>query len=99
MDALAEISHGMASHLEPNAKVRRIAAVTAIHTDRMYSSMGAPAGSKRSLVAIGAEPVVEYSQESDEVWLDDEADEARPATGGAGDVYDDTWDIEAGAPI
>ena len=88
MDTLAQISHAMASQAEPNAKLRRIAAVTAIHTDRMYSALGAPAGSKRSLVAIGAEPVDEYfndeawlDDEADEAWLDDEADEARPATG------------------
>ena len=102
-DTLAQIAHAMASQAEPNAKLRRIAAVTALHTDLMYSALGAPAGRKRSVVAIGAEPVVEYfndeAEEADEAWLDDEADEARPATGGAGDVYDDTWDIEAGAPI
>ena len=69
--------------------------MTALHTDLMYSALVAPAGRKRSVPAIGAEPV--EAEEADEVWLDDEADEARPATGGAGDVYcpEDTWEIEA----
>ena len=101
IDTLAQISHTMASQVDPIAKLRRIAAVTAIHTDMMYSALGAPAARKPSVVlAIGAAPAVEdfddEVEEADEAWPDDEADEARPATGGAGDVYDDTWEIEEG---
>ena len=92
IDTLAQISHTMASQVDPIAKLRRIAAVTAIHTDMMYSALGAPAARKPSVVlAIGAAPAVEdfddEVEEADEAWPDDEADEARPATGGAGDVY------------
>ena len=98
---LAEIAHAMESRAHPNAKLRRIAALTAMHTDMVYSALGLLAVRKRSVVpAIGAEPEVEYFddevEEADEAWPDDEADEARPATGGAGDVYDDTWEIEEG---
>ena len=94
IDTLAQISHTMASQVDPIAKLRRIAAVTAIHTDMMYSALRAPA-------AIGAAPAVEdfddEVEEADEAWPDDEADEARPATGGAGDVYcpEHTWEIMA----
>ena len=91
---LAEIAHAMESRAHPNAKLRRIAALTAQHSDMVYSALGLLAVRKRSVVpAIGAEPEVEYFddevEEADEAWPDDEADEARPATGGAGDVYDD----------
>ena len=39
---LAEIAHAMESRAHPNAKLRLIAAVTAQHTDYVYSALGRP---------------------------------------------------------
>ena len=83
-DTLAQISHAMASQASSSAKLRRIAALTAIHTDMAYSCLDALAGRKPSVVlAIGAALAVEdfddEVEEADEAWPDDEADEEEQA--------------------
>ena len=86
MHTLAQISHAMASQAQPSAKLRRIAALAAIHTDMAYSCLDPPAKRKPSVViAIGAAPAGEDFD--DDTWEREE---------GAPTWPEDTSETESG---
>ena len=86
MHTLAQISHAMASQAQPSAKLRRIAALAAIHTDMAYSCVDPPATRKPSVViAIGAAPAGEDFD--DDAWEREE---------GAPTWPEDTSETESG---